>query len=184
MRLFEYRVSDVLSAVDELEPSQYGTQTKTEWLSELDGQIYEELVLTHVMPHRYKGCMLHVWDGDPLDQGVLGGQYPAFSDAEEPEDRNAQEQEEPGAGGRDRRENHRRWKWPYKSVDDILIAGNPYGKEMYVAWLQSKIAYSNAEQAKYAIYSTNYNDAYSKFAAWYNRTFLPRGPAGGNRFRF
>lgn len=196
MKLFGLRLSDVITAVQELEPSQYSTQRMIEWLSDLDGEIWNEVVLTHVWPFRHFRHPRHLWDGDPLNQGIRGTQYPGRPRPErEPESRGTgendpeidveiDEDEEPGGGGRDRRENHRHWKWPYMSVDDLLIAGNPYGKEMYIAFLQSKIAYHNAEQAKYAIYAAAYNDAYAKFSAWYNRTYMPAMENRGNRLKF
>lgn len=198
MALFNLRVSDVMAAVDELEPNQYETTMKMDWLSTLDGEIWQELVMTHEFRGRRR-FPRHLWKGDPLDQGIRGTQYPPWpphpprpepeAGEEETPEREIEEDVteeagEPGGGGRDRREGHRFWRWPYYSPDDILIAGNPYGKDMYVYWLQSKIAYHNAEQAKYAIYSAAYNDAYRNFSAWYNRTHMPAMEHGGNRLKF
>lgn len=194
MRLFNLRISDILSVVQELEPSQYEEAQMIEWLSTLDGEIWDEVVLTHVFPLWCRTRSAHRWRGDPLNQGIRGEQYPRrrprtedgteTDTEEEPEIEIELEPEEPGAGGRDRREKHRRWRWPYLSVDNLLIAGSPYGRDLYLYYLQSKIAYHNAEQAKYAIYSAAYNDAYGKFSAWYNRTFLPAMERGGNRLKF
>ena len=36
-----------ITMVDDLEPNQYTEQQKLTWLARLDGQIFEELVLTH-----------------------------------------------------------------------------------------------------------------------------------------
>ncbi len=40
-------VSEAIANVDDLEPNQYTEQQKLTWLARLDGQIFEELVLTH-----------------------------------------------------------------------------------------------------------------------------------------
>ena len=41
-------VNDIISKVDSLEPNQYTTNDKLAWLNQLDGQIFQELILTHV----------------------------------------------------------------------------------------------------------------------------------------
>ncbi len=41
------KVSEVISMVNDLEPNQYPEQTMITWLARLDGQIFEELILTH-----------------------------------------------------------------------------------------------------------------------------------------
>lgn len=38
---------EIIKSVQELEPSSYSSQRMLDWLSELDGQIWEELILTH-----------------------------------------------------------------------------------------------------------------------------------------
>lgn len=42
---------DIITRVDVLEPNQYSQNDKLAWLSQLDGQIFEELILTHEHPH-------------------------------------------------------------------------------------------------------------------------------------
>lgn len=42
------RISDVLARVDELKPSQFDDNTKIDWLSELDGRIFNTVIMTHV----------------------------------------------------------------------------------------------------------------------------------------
>ena len=41
-------VNQILTAVNDLEPNQYKQQDKIDWLNQLDGQVFDELVLTHV----------------------------------------------------------------------------------------------------------------------------------------
>ena len=40
-------VGEAIRVVDDLEPNQYTDQQKFTWLARLDGQIFEELILTH-----------------------------------------------------------------------------------------------------------------------------------------
>lgn len=57
--------NQIIAKVDELEPNQYSTELKLSWLSQLDGQIFEELILTHLPEHHHHR---HHWKGNPLDQ--------------------------------------------------------------------------------------------------------------------
>lgn len=47
-RSYFMRISDVLARVDELKPSQFDDNTKIDWLSELDGRIFNTVIMTHV----------------------------------------------------------------------------------------------------------------------------------------
>lgn len=58
-------------------------------------------------------------------------------------------------------------------VDTVLLVESPYD-ELYIAWLESKIDYSNAEYSKYNNSITRFNDAYSAFSKYYNRTNTPK----------
>ena len=40
-------VQDVIARVDELAPNQYSDEQKTRWLSDLDGRIVHEVLMTH-----------------------------------------------------------------------------------------------------------------------------------------
>ena len=50
---------DIIQKVDELEPNQYGVEQKLSWLSQLDGQIFRELISAYdsaaVLPESYTG---------------------------------------------------------------------------------------------------------------------------------
>ena len=41
-------ISDILTNIDAIEPNQYTQAQKLAWINQLDGQIFDELVLTHV----------------------------------------------------------------------------------------------------------------------------------------
>ena len=57
-------------------------------------------------------------------------------------------------------------------LDETLIAPHPYDA-LYRHWLHSQIDLNNAEMSKYNVSSALYNQAYSEFVAWYNRTHMP-----------
>ena len=40
-------VAEVLTRIDSIEPNQYSQADKLEWLNRLEGQIFDELILTH-----------------------------------------------------------------------------------------------------------------------------------------
>ena len=55
-----------------------------------------------------------------------------------------------------------------------LLAQEPYGRELYLKYLEAQIDYYNGETARYNNSMTMYQAAYTAFARWYNRTQLPR----------
>lgn len=184
--LLKYTVSDIIAKVDALEPNQYDTPTKIAWLSNLDGQIYEEVIKTHfpdLPPLRRRP---RFW-GNPLGQKHIGPfescppEEPELPEDEENEEEPGEEDERSCEHSHRRR---RRWRWPYFRGDEELLAGSPYGEDMYCFYLQAMIADQNSETAKYNRQIALYNNAYQKFAAWYNRTHMPKGAFGGNRYRY
>lgn len=40
-------ISEVITRVNDIEPNQYDNADKMEWLNRLEGQIFDELILTH-----------------------------------------------------------------------------------------------------------------------------------------
>lgn len=57
-------------------------------------------------------------------------------------------------------------------IDTELLVPAPYD-EVYMFWLQSKIAYWNGEMGKYNNSVAMYNTAYSNFERAYNREHKP-----------
>jgi hypothetical protein len=53
-----------------------------------------------------------------------------------------------------------------------LLVDAPYD-DVYLRWLESRIDYTNGEYGKYNNSLTAYNDAYSLFERYYNRTHMP-----------
>ena len=123
------QIDEIISRVDSLEPNQYDKETKLSWISQLDGKIFAEIILTH----DDTGRMMYL---------------------------------------------------PYESGDEEPIAGPPYGEDMYCYYLEAMIAQHNMETSKYNQKMLAYNNAYSEFANWYNRTHRPCPAKGGNRFKF
>lgn len=61
---------------------------------------------------------------------------------------------------------------PDASSCDLLIP-DLFAEEVYVPFLQARIAWENQEDAKYNRYSTAFNDGYLRFARWYNERHKP-----------
>lgn len=59
------------------------------------------------------------------------------------------------------------------SIDTVLLITSPY-EDVYIHYLEMKIDYSNGETIKYNNSAMMYNNAYSAFEKWYNRTHMPK----------
>ena len=73
---------------------------------------------------------------------------------------------------------------PYEghdSTDDELFVQEPYGADLYVNYLLSRVAEANAEIQKYNLYATLFNEAYKSFTNKFNREHMPK-EAGPWRF--
>lgn len=57
----------------------------------------------------------------------------------------------------------------YDSPEVKLLIPDPYARDVYVAFLRSKIAQADAETDRYNLYAAVFNNEYSQWAAWYNR---------------
>ena len=214
---------DIIAKVDALEPNQYGTNQKLEWLSILDGQVINEQILTHQMSPEPPGwthwpdpfgrdgrpCTRYpapprTWENRPIcsppppppefpcacgerRQAVVNensdwtpedeANYIRYGDGtcEIPDDDGDGDNEQPAPPP---------MKPPYTSESDELVIRDPYVSQIYQHWLQAKIASENAEIAKYNQQMQLYNAAYQYWAGWLNRNYMPKGPRGGNRFRY
>lgn len=60
-----------------------------------------------------------------------------------------------------------------------LLVPAPYDI-LYLRWLETQIDYTNGEYARYNNSLKVYNDAYSEFERYYNRTYMPKG----NKLKF
>ena len=71
-------------------------------------------------------------------------------------------------------ERPRRCERPHNCTgDDTLLVLEPYAEDIYISYLQSKIAKENGEAAKYNAAITLYNDAYSRFSRLYHQKHMP-----------
>lgn len=57
-------------------------------------------------------------------------------------------------------------------LDTKLLVDAPYD-EIYLMWLEAQIDYTNKEYGKYNNSVIQYNNSYSAFWRYYNRTHLP-----------
>ena len=161
---------EIIVMVDELEPNQYSTTNKLQWLSELDGKIINDVISTHLPPPAHH--LLPHWP-DPLARDrrpwMPAPGEPICAKPPEPNEEPEEKEER---------------KPPYHSGDDILVIMDPYGSSVYSHYLQAKIASENSEIGKYNQQMVLFNSAYQEFCDYYNRTYMPTGPRGGNRIRF
>ena len=59
-------------------------------------------------------------------------------------------------------------------IDTVLLVPTPY-EDLYLAWLEAKIDYTNGEYTKYNNSITLFNERYAAFERYYNRTHMPLG---------
>lgn len=114
-------IQEAIDRVDALKPNKYSDEQKKEWMSELDGMIHKELILTH------EGEEEKTFDG---------------YNSETP-------------------------------MNTQLLVPYPYC-EIYQHYISSQIDLGNAELDKYNNDKTLYNNAYMTYAAYYNRTHMPK----------
>lgn len=58
-------------------------------------------------------------------------------------------------------------------LDTELLAAEPYGRDLYIKYLENQMDYYNGETEKYNNSLVMYQAAYLAFARWYNRNHLP-----------
>lgn len=58
------------------------------------------------------------------------------------------------------------------ALDTALLVPAPYD-DIYLKWLEAQIDYANGEYDKYNNIIVAYNDAYTEFERYYNRTHMP-----------
>lgn len=121
-------VGELLAQVDEIRPNTFDENIKTTWLSELEGRVFNDIVLTHE------------------------------HDLVEDEDENMVE---PTFAGYDE-----------TSENEELIAPDTYC-DLYKNYLFTMMDYSNGETDRYTNSMLMFNNSYSQFESWYNRTHKP-----------
>ena len=59
-------------------------------------------------------------------------------------------------------------------LDTVLLVPFPYD-DVYLKWLEAQIDYATGETQRYENSMIAFNSAYSTFARYYNRTYMPLG---------
>lgn len=146
MKLYE-----LIENADALEPNQYSFEQKLGWLSELDGQIYREVILAH--------------ESDSEDGGDSAG------NAGVPDDNGAAPDTQ--GASEDSAEAFVPGFVPYPNGDSRPIVPFPY-QSLYVHYLRAQIALNNGEAARANQYIAQYNAVFTQWQNAYNRTHMPR----------
>lgn len=61
----------------------------------------------------------------------------------------------------------------YTTGQEELIIGAPYGEDVYYYYLQAMIAAENSETQRYNKRMVMFNNAYTEWTNYYNRTHMP-----------
>lgn len=68
---------------------------------------------------------------------------------------------------------------PYETGKEELLIEFPYGEDIYYYYLQAMIAAENSETQRYNKRMTMFNNSYSEWQNWFNRTHQPCRAADG-----
>ena len=175
-------IIDAIEQVDSLKPNSYKREDKIRWLSEIDGQIYEEVIKKHKKVfidgsnwrHRETNA---IFEHQCCESGTCD--RICF---EENSDENFEHRCATCGVRMEKREyfsnyNANRFT-PYDDTTDIyktrLIVPFPYDG-LYVLGLKSRIDLNNEEYSKYNNDCMLFNAAYTNFYDWYNRENMPTG---------
>lgn len=63
---------------------------------------------------------------------------------------------------------------PHETGDEELLVNGYFGDEMYLPYIQSKIAKENFEIDKYNVEILLFNNAYAEYANYINRTYMAK----------
>lgn len=67
---------------------------------------------------------------------------------------------------------------PYEGQEALerkLLAPEPYGRQLYLTWLESRMDYYNGDTERFNNSLAQFRGAYSEFSRHYNRTHRPIG---------
>lgn len=67
----------------------------------------------------------------------------------------------------------------FTDLSTVLLVPEPY-EDVYLRWLEAQIDYANGEYARYNNVMKAYNNAYSSYFRYYNKTHMPLG----KKFKF
>ena len=145
------RASELISQYNNERPNKVSDAVKLRWLMNVDRMIMNEVILTHEIGKDLEDKV------NVIEEGTEG--YAVFDGVVvHPKKRVDAEAWFDG--------------WDEQSE---LLAPEPY-TELYLRYLDQRIAMNNNETARYNYVSKLYNDAYISYQAWYNRTHMPVSP--------
>jgi len=129
-----------------MKPNQFSDEDMARWLSDLDGQVYRDVILTHLphVPHKpviYP--LVKIWHGKKHKK---------------------------------HHHEHPVTVPPYvlpKDAAQKLLIPFPY-QDAYIKYLTAQVDYHNGEFDRYNNAMMMFNTIYQQFADWYNRAHIPR----------
>ena len=147
-------IKEAIDKVNALYPNQYGEDIKVDWLSRLDYQIFNEVILKHKRRRPIPPVIRAESRENPLD-----------IDTEPPIP--PKPQFEP---------------YSVENMAIPLLVPFPYD-ELYIAYLQMKIDEANHETIQYNNDAILFNSYYENFTSAYNREHMPLSRARYNMWR-
>lgn len=143
-------IDEAINRIDSLIPNAYVRGDKIAWLSTLDGTIKKEIIQTHKKRIRHPAAETltsiphYRWQDDPQEIPQDDPQHYPVM--------------------------------PYTEetpADTLLLAPYPYDN-IYLYYLEMQIDYYNSEIDKYNNAKAMFDEAYSAFRNFWNRTHLPK----------
>lgn len=139
-------IAEAIDRADSLRPNQYTFTQKVNWLSDLDNQAYEEVLLMAKKNWKPK-VIEQIIDGEVTQKEDPRQLVPVF-------DFNGYDETTP--------------ETTELLIDDIYAG-------CYIDWLISKIDYYNREAAAYNNSSAVFNAQYQSWCSWYRSKNMPIG---------
>lgn len=146
-------VQNAIDLLDAARPNKLSVHRKIRWLSDLDGQVWRELILTHerhTMPRHYPKVVPVTWL--PGNEDALDLRRPPVVEFDAPETFEGYTDE--------------------SDLGKTLLIPEPYS-DVYVHYLCSQVDLVNAETGKYQNDSALYNNAWTIYSDYYTRTHMP-----------
>lgn len=157
-------IEEALAKVDAIKPNSYTVDEKVAWLSEIDGNIANDIEEWYEKAKgqdeddaviiRGVNDEWFTWYDFPLERPCL----PYIAEEDIPSDDDTSD---------DDTDNEEVTRMPAP----CLLAPFPYDA-MYVTWLSAKIDYANGDIAKYNNAKVMFDEQYGSFMNWVNRRLL------------
>ena len=145
---------EIINRADSERPNMIAAELKLKYLNEIEGIIFNEIILTHAHEEGAE-CPVHILPAE--DAGEEEEQQEAESEEESEEETEEEteetEEEEP-------------------AEDPPMLVPEAY-EELYVYWLYTKIDIVNQEMDKYNNDRLMFDVSYRTFGDYWNRTHIP-----------